>query len=268
MESSTSKTLAPYTPQEFHAAVLATRPRTAVFDCDGTLWGPDSGLGFLLWSLEHGMVSPERQAWIKERYRLYEAGTVDEATICGEMVQLYAGLPVAAIRTSARAYYEARVVGHIFPAMAALVSALHDAGTELWAVSSTSKWVIEAGVWGDGRGRFQIPPERILAVEVAVEAADQTAGLFPTGGPGNAPEHGPVRELVTDRLIAVPTDEAKAAALAVVGLAHPDAVFGNSIHDAAMLAIARDPFPVNPTPGLRELARLQGWRLFEPMEPV
>ena len=33
-----------------------------------------------------------------------------------------------------------------------------------------------------------------------------------------------------------------------MGVTAPDAVFGNSVHDAAMLAIARRAFPVNPTP--------------------
>ncbi len=36
----------------------------------------------------------------------------------------------------------------------------------------------------------------------------------------------------------VPTDEGKAGALARAGLSRPDAVFGNSIHDLAMLEIA------------------------------
>jgi phosphoserine phosphatase len=238
----TENAVKPYTPEEFHAAVLATEPRTAVFDCDGTLWAPDAGLGFMLWSLEHGMVSRERRAAIEDRYRLYEAGEVDEAAICGEMVQLYAGLREAAVEEAARAYIQARIVPTIFPAMATLVDALRDAGTELWAVSSTNRWVIEAGVWAGGRSGFLIPRERILAVEVAVE-----------GG------------MITDRLLAVPTDDAKAEALVKAGLPCPDAVFGNSIHDAAMLAIARHPFPVNPNAGLLPIAAERGWRCFEPL---
>ncbi len=231
----------PYTPEEFHAAVLAVEPRTAVFDCDGTLWGPDAGLGFMLWSLEHGMVSAERRAAIEERYRLYEAGQVDEAAMCGEMVQLYAGLPEILLEEAAHAYVQARIMPTIFPAMAILVHALRKAGTELWAVSSTSRWVIEAGVGANGRSGFLIPRERILAVEVAVEDG-----------------------MITDLLLAVPTDEAKAEALVKAGLASPDAVFGNSIHDAAMLAIARHAFPVNANAGLLPIAAEQGWRCFKP----
>jgi len=231
----------PYTPEQFRASVLATEPRTAVFDCDGTLWAPDSGNGFMMWSLEQGLVAPNRAAWIAERYRQYEAGAVDEATMCGEMVQLYAGLREDQVREAARVYVKSGVEPEIFPEMAALVTTLREAGAEIWAVSSTSAWVIEAAVWGNGQSGFLIPPDRILAVEVAVE-----------GG------------IITDRLLAVPTDEAKAEALERAGVLRPDAVFGNSIHDAAMLSIAVHPFPVNPNAGLSALAAGRGWRCFRP----
>ena len=46
--------------------------------------------------------------------------------------------------------------------------------------------------------------------------------------------------------------------------AKPDAVFGNSIHDLAMLEIAANPFPVNPSPALLEAAAKNGWGYFVP----
>jgi phosphoserine phosphatase len=70
--------------------------------------------------------------------------------------------------------------------------------------------------------------------------------------------------LITSDLIDTPTDEGKAEALRRAGIAHPDEVFGNSIHDAAMLAIAARPFPVNPTPALAEIAAQHGWAVFYP----
>jgi phosphoserine phosphatase len=62
----------------------------------------------------------------------------------------------------------------------------------------------------------------------------------------------------------VPTGEGKATALKRVGLARPDAVFGNSIHDLAMLELARHAFPVNPSPALIEAAARNGWGYFRP----
>ena len=61
-----------------------------------------------------------------------------------------------------------------------------------------------------------------------------------------------------------PTDEGKAASLKRVGLNEPDALFGNSIHDLAMLEIAKKAFPVNPSPALLDAAARHGWRYFRP----
>jgi phosphoserine phosphatase len=62
----------------------------------------------------------------------------------------------------------------------------------------------------------------------------------------------------------VPTDEGKAVALRAIGLNQPDAVFGNSIHDLAMLDLAKCAYPVNPSPALVEAAAKRGWSYFRP----
>lgn len=222
-------------PEFFHS-VLDTPPAVAVFDCDGTLWGEDAGYGFMVWSLEQGLVSRNASDWLDSRYRLYLKGEISEAGMCGEMVQVYAGLREAEIRKAAAEYFEGHIRSHIFPAMQELVSRLRESGSEFWAVSSTSNWVIEEGL-----KHFGIPPERILAARVEVQAG-----------------------IITSKLIDVPTDEAKANALVRAGVSSPDAVFGNSIHDAAMLEIAARPYPVNPSPALANLAAQNGWPVFYP----
>ena len=65
-----------WTAKEFEQQVLASSPKVAVFDCDGTLWGGDSGYGFMVWSIEKGLVSRSTSDWIDTRYRGYLAGTV------------------------------------------------------------------------------------------------------------------------------------------------------------------------------------------------
>jgi len=70
--------------------------------------------------------------------------------------------------------------------------------------------------------------------------------------------------VVTDAILEVPTDEGKVASLARVGITAPDAVFGNSVHDAAMLAIARRAFPVNPSAALLERSAQEGWAVYYP----
>jgi len=44
----------------------------------------------------------------------------------------------------------------------------------------------------------------------------------------------------------------------------PDAAFGNSRWDAAMLGIARHAFAINPNPDLEEVARDKGWTIYLP----
>jgi phosphoserine phosphatase len=190
----------------------------------------------MLWSLEQGLVSRSTSDWIDTRHRAYRQGHVSELQICGEMVQIYAGLREQELRAAAATYFSEFVRARIFPELAALVSTLRNAGVDLWAVSSTNKWVIAEGVRA-----FGIPEDRVLAAEVRV--ADG---------------------IITSEIVDVPTDEGKAASLKRIGLSAPDAVFGNSIHDLAMLDIARKAFPVNPSPALLEAAASRGWGYFRP----
>jgi phosphoserine phosphatase len=226
-----------WTAAELERLVLKSKPRVAIFDCDGTLWSGDAGYEFMVWTMEQGLVSRSTSDWIDNRHRAYLAGIVTEVAICGEMVQMYAGLREAELRAAAAQYVAEFVRGRVFAEMAALVGKLGAAGVELWAVSSTNKWVVSEGVRELG-----IAEERVLAAEVAVER-------------GN----------ITDRIVDVPTDEGKAATLKRVGMPNPDAVFGNSIHDLAMLEIARNAFPINPSPALLEAAARNGWGYFRPV---
>ena len=222
--------------EELESKVSELKPRVAVFDCDGTLWDGDAGFGFMSWSLEQGLVSRSTSDWIDTRHRAYRAGTISEVQICGEMVQIYAGLRETELRKAAATFVREFVMPRVFPEIKQLVSSLKTAGTELWAVSSTNKWVIAEGV-----NAFGIPENRVLAAEAAV-----------------------VDGLITSTLVDVPTDEGKAVALRRVGFNRPDAVFGNSIHDLAMLEMAAHAFAINPSPALLQASVGHGWSWFRP----
>jgi phosphoserine phosphatase len=224
------------TPSQFHEAVLATQPALAVFDCDGTLWSGDSGRDFFYWEIERGLVGREATEPMLERYRLYEVGEIDEYTMCAEMVTMNRGVAIADLERAARKFFDEIVAPRIFPDMLALTHRLAAEGCELWAVSSTNNWVVEAGV-----ERFGIPARRVLAA--CVRSQDG---------------------LATGEIIRVPTDALKATAIREVIRRPVDGVFGNSVHDQAMLETARSPFAVNPNPDLRSLAEARNWPVYWP----
>jgi phosphoserine phosphatase len=221
---------------QFMESVLARRLSLAVFDCDGTLWSGDAGRDFFYWEIERGLVPLEVAESLRVRYGLYELGEVDELAMCGEMVTMHSGLSVADLYAAAQEFFDEIVACQIFPEMLELTHRLAESGCELWAVSSTNNWVVEVGA-----ACFGIPSERVLAACVHVENG-----------------------IATDRLHRVPTDELKAVAIREVIGRPIDGVFGNSVHDQAMLQIARYPFCVNPNPDLEQVAIANGWPIYWP----
>lgn len=222
--------------QKFADSILSLRPRVAAFDCDGTLWSGDSGADFFYWEIERGMVPPEVAQWATARYEDYKAGKVDEETMCGEMVTINAGTAMQALEEAAEQFFPSVVEQRIFPEMLRLARELASAGCEVWAVSSTNDWVVREGV-----KRFGIPGRRVLAAAVHVED-------------GRA----------TNRLIRVPSGPGKATAIQEVVRKPVDVCFGNSIHDAAMLELARHAIAVNPNPDLEKIAQERSWQVHWP----
>lgn len=222
--------------EEFIARVLALKPRLACFDCDGTLWHGDSGAKFFYWEIEQGLLPHEVVRWSRARYDEYLAGNVAEDIICGEMLTIHKGINEKVLRDAAARFFAEVVQPNVFPEMLALAHRLAEADCEIWAVSSTNNWVVEEGV-----RQFGIPAKRVLAACVHFEGS-----------------------CATDRLIRVPTDEGKAEAIRELIGRPVDVAFGNSMHDAAMLELAKHPFAINPNPDLKEVAVSRNWTIYQP----
>jgi len=220
----------------FIETVLALKPRVATFDCDGTLWSGDAGEGFYSWELEHFLVSKEIVNWARPRYADYRAGKVAEEVMCGEMVTLHRGLQEKVVQQACDAYFAKAIAPNIFPEMRELVERLRQSGCDVWAVSSSSQWIIRSAM-----KFFGIPDNRIMAAEVAVEDG-----------------------IITGRLIRVPSGPGKVEAIKSVLDSSPDCAFGNAIWDREMLAMSRHPFAINPNPNLKEIALANGWTVYQP----
>jgi phosphoserine phosphatase len=217
-------------------SVLNLKPKTAAFDCDGTLWAGDAGEGFFSWELDQKLVSDEIIAWARSRYAAYRLGKVSEEEMCGEMVFMHYGLSEKLVQSAANQYFDEVFVPQIFPEMRDLVQKLIEQDCDVWAVSSSNEWMIRAAM-----RHFGIPQNRILAS--AVEIANG---------------------IITDQLIQVPSGPGKVTALRSATDDPLDAAFGNSKWDVDMLNSAAHAYAVNPNPDLESLARKRGWRIYFP----
>jgi phosphoserine phosphatase len=222
---------------QFIEFVLDLRPSIAVFDCDGTLWSGDAGADFFYWEIDRGLVSREAGEMARARYEEYKAGRIGEEQMCGDMVTFNRGVSQERLQCEAAEFFDEVVAHRVFPELQELTQRLAEQGCDLWAVSSTNNWVVEVGA-----ARFGIAANHVLAACVHLDDG-----------------------YVTDRLIRVPTDELKAVAIREVIGKPIDAVFGNSVHDQAMLEIAKYPFCVNPNPDLEEIAQERGWPVYRPL---
>jgi phosphoserine phosphatase len=221
---------------EFIDSVLRLEPKTAVFDCDGTLWAGDAGEGFFDWELKRGLVPDEIVRWARPRYADYKAGKVDEDTMCAEMVTMHRGLKEADVQRAATEYFDQSFAGQIFSEMRELVDRLQKSGSDVWAVSSTNLWVIQAGM-----KHFRIPENKILAATAEINNG-----------------------IITECMVRVPTGEGKPKAIHDVIRKAPDVVFGNSRWDTEMLKLARHAFAINPNPDLEKTAEQLEWRVYWP----
>src|SRR5581483_9406860 len=104
------------------------------------------------------------------------------------------------------------------------------------AISSTNDWVVREGVQ-----QFGIAPDHVIAANVAIDN-------------GHA----------TGRLLRMPSGEGKAVAIREVIGRTPDAVFGNSRWDLAMLELAKTPYVINPNADLEQVARERVWTIHWP----
>ncbi len=215
------------------ADVLATEPRVAVFDCDGTLWHGDAGEDFFLWSIARGLAAPRRAKEALLRWDQYRLGWAGEEEIWRAVARIYQGTPVGLLEEAAEEFADEHVMPRVYPEMQSLMMRLLERGVEIWAVSASNQWVIEAAC-----ARLGIWRNRVLATAAEIDG-----------------------DIVSGRVPFVPTDEGKVRILRAHGVDAADCVFGNTAHDFEMMTLGRSAFAINPTQELLQIARAWRWKI-------
>lgn len=210
--------------------------RLACLDCDGTMWSEDLGEALLRWLAagEHlpylGAAPSVDDLWADYEARVHR----NRADGYAWAVQCMAGLEEAQVR---RWCHQLAVAWPTYrPAMVALAQGLQTAGYEVWLVSASNRWIIEAGAPFLG-----VPAAHVLGVEVAVEAGR-----------------------LTDRTVhPVTCNAGKVEAIRARLGRLPDLAIGDSLGDLEMLSAARLPLVVGrhdkPTAELLAVAAQRGW---------
>jgi HAD superfamily phosphoserine phosphatase-like hydrolase len=232
--------LEPFSPEFRHAIARQLDEggdgRLACFDADGTLWSEDIGEAFFRWLAAGSLLpplAPERDPFdIYEEYE--ERVRHSRAAGFSWAVQCMAGLPEVDVRRWCRQM--AVAWPNYRPAMTALIRGLTAAGYEVWIVSASNVWIVEATAPLVG-----IDPAHVIGIQVEVEAGR-----------------------LTDRIVVpVIANEGKVQAIHKYIGRTPDLVVGDSLGDLEMLESARLPLVVGrrdkPGTEMTKLATQKGW---------
>ena len=207
--------------------------RIACFDADGTLWSEDIGEAFLRWLIAGGLLP--RVADLGDPYADYERRVRENRTAGYEWaVTSMAGLAEQDVRLWARQL--AAAWPNWRPAMSSLVRGLAARRCEVWIVSASNGWIIEAAAPTMG-----FDPGNALGIRTAV-----------------------VDGILTDRVVRpVPSEGGKVEVIRRCIGEVPMLAFGDSLGDLAMLEAADQPVVVGrhdqPGASILEIARQRGW---------
>ncbi len=218
-------------------AILAQGPGLAVFDADNTLWVDDIGEGFFTWLVQTRRLKAVDYSSdpIAEYFRVEET---DKPRAYGMAVTQMAGLRESDVRRWAATYFRVAFAKRVYAAQRNLIAALHGAGWEVWIVSASNRWIVQAAAPSVG-----VDPSHVIGIDLVVEDG-----------------------ILTDRLAyPVTWGQGKVAAIEQLIGRLPDLVAGDSRGDLEMLQSARRGallvlYPSKSSQSeLRTVARRRGW---------
>lgn len=157
--------------QFFQAGDL--KGQVAVFDADETLWRHDVGEGFLKFLQERSklaMVPPGFDAF--KRYE--ELCAQNKWMGYPYAAQVMAGMSVTDVEALAKEYFENHFKQNVYPAQKALIQRLQAAGVDVYIVSASNQWIINAGAPALG-----VPLDHAIGVRLEVAQQQVTAHIIP-----------------------------------------------------------------------------------------
>lgn len=212
--------------------LCARRSGLVTFDADGVLWRGDSGNSFLLWQLENHRLRPEGEREARRGWEAYTRGRLGELELAVLCATCLRGLQEAELQADAQAFFEREFRTAIIPEVREWACRLERAGLEVWIVSGSHRWLIEAGARAVG-----VRQDRILPVATVVRDG----------------------VLTPEVLLPVTYGEGKAEAIRHHLGRVPDLAAGNTLADFYMMELASLPVAVEPDAGLEELAQQRNW---------
>jgi HAD superfamily hydrolase (TIGR01490 family) len=209
----------------------------AAFDLDGTVLRGQSG-ALWAWHLAGRRLVPVRTAWrvaaLLVRYR--RGAPLDYDRLAADLLASFTGRPVAAFGALIDPFVEDRLVPTVRREARATMARLRDEGCHVVLASAALAPLV-------ARMAGRLPADGWIATQLAPAVDGAFAGRLA----------GPVRH-----------GRAKLEALAAYADArfsrwHLDRAFSDHESDLALLEAAQRPTAVNPSPGLRRIARERGW---------
>jgi len=133
-----------------------------VFDGDGTIWSNDIGERFLEWLIENKKLKDVDYS--KDIYKEYEELVKEDPTKGFEKaVTLMNGIEEKDLKKWAADFFPQHFQHNVFPKQKELLSRLQEAGVEVWIVSASNRWSVEAAAPYVG-----IDPSHVIAMSTEV----------------------------------------------------------------------------------------------------
>lgn len=140
----------------------APKPAVAAFDADGTLWDTDMGENFFLYQIKEKLLSGLPPDPWDHYWKLKKEVSPKVAYLW--LAQINKGVPIQTVRQWSLDCVDRLRPLPIFPGQKDIIDHLHDRGVEVFVVTASIKWSVEAAA-----ALYGIPQDRVLGITTKIE---------------------------------------------------------------------------------------------------